>query len=46
MKKKNYSKPSMKVYTMKLEGHLLQASSPYPYPIGYNPSNDEDTHTV
>ncbi len=40
--KKNYVKPSMKVFEMKIGGSLLQAS--YPYPIGYNDSENTDSN--
>ena len=44
MKKKNYVKPSMVQYELKIENHLLQTSKLYPYPIGYNGAKDSGTN--
>ena len=34
----------MKTYNLKVGNPLMQTSSPYPYPIGYNPSSDSDSN--
>ena len=44
MRKKNYVKPSMVQYELKTENYLLQTSQLYPFPIGYNGSEDSGTN--
>ncbi len=44
--KKNYMKPSMKVYELKRRPQLLQSSGDYPGGLGYVPgfASEDDNH--